>query len=57
MIYEIEFFKNNVEYEYDIDAATGTVLDYDTDYDDATEHDDSSDYDDEHDDDEHDDDD
>lgn len=31
--YEIEFFKDRVEYEYTIDAASGTILEYDSEYD------------------------
>lgn len=30
-IYEIEFYKDNVEYDYEIDAATGSILSYDFD--------------------------
>ena len=29
--YEISFYNNNIEYDYDIDALTGDVLEYDTD--------------------------
>ena len=32
--YEIEFFKGNVEYEYDIDALTGKILDFSSEIDD-----------------------
>lgn len=32
--YEIEFFKDNVEYEYDIDALTGKILDFSSEIDD-----------------------
>lgn len=32
-VYEIEFRVNKVEYEYDIDAGTGNILQYDKDYD------------------------
>ena len=32
--YEIEFFKGNVEYEYDIDAMTGKILDFSSEIDD-----------------------
>ena len=30
-VYEVEFYNNNSEYDYDIDAATGKILGYDTD--------------------------
>ena len=30
-IYELEFFHDYVEYEVEIDAATGTILDWDRD--------------------------
>ncbi len=33
MIYEIEFYKNGIEYEYEIDANTGTILKYSQDRD------------------------
>ena len=33
-IYEIEFYFNGFEYEYDIDAVTGKILKYDRDRDD-----------------------
>ena len=32
--YEIEFFKGNIEYEYDIDALTGKILDFSSEIDD-----------------------
>ena len=32
-IYEVEFVSGNVEYEYEIDAVTGAIWDYDWDYD------------------------
>ncbi len=34
LVYEVEFSKGRVEYEYVIDAATGAVLEHDRDYDD-----------------------
>ena len=34
MEYEVEFFSGNTEYDYDIDAATGAVVDFDTDFND-----------------------
>ncbi len=34
MEYEIEFYYNGVEFEYEIDAKTGRILDWDMDYDD-----------------------
>ena len=33
-VYEIEFTVNGMEYEFDIDAASGTILDFDADIDD-----------------------
>jgi len=33
-VYEIEFMNGNVEYEYELRATDGTILDYDMDYDD-----------------------
>ncbi len=33
-VYEIEFYKGNVEYEYEINATTGAILDYDSEVDD-----------------------
>lgn len=33
MVYEIEFYEGRVEYEYEIDAATGRILDYERDAD------------------------
>ncbi len=33
MQYEIEFYKGTTEYEFEINATTGTILDYDIDYD------------------------
>ncbi len=33
-VYEIEFVVNGMEYEFDIDAASGTILDFDADIDD-----------------------
>lgn len=32
--YEIEFYKDRVEYKYTIDASTGAVLEYESEYDD-----------------------
>ena len=32
-IYEVEFISGNVDYEYEIDALTGAVWDYEWDYD------------------------
>ncbi len=32
-VYEIEFRKNHVEYEYEIDAKTGRILKWDKDFD------------------------
>lgn len=34
MEYEIEFYKDRIEYEYKIDASTGSILEYESDYDD-----------------------
>lgn len=34
MIYEVEFIKNGMEYEYEIDAATGNILQFDQEWDD-----------------------
>lgn len=33
-IYEVEFYKDSYEYDYDIDAISGEVLSYDKDFDD-----------------------
>lgn len=33
MVYDIEFLKDRVEYEYEINASTGAVLEYDIDFD------------------------
>ena len=61
--YEIEFFRDGVEYDYTIDAASGAILeceserqDVDDDWDDDEHDDDHDDDDDDHDDDDHDDD-
>ncbi|MBO5574168.1 MAG: PepSY domain-containing protein [Clostridium sp.] len=32
-VYEIKFYKNGLEYEYDIDAQTGAVLKFEKDFD------------------------
>ncbi|MCI8466419.1 MAG: hypothetical protein HFI63_11325 [Lachnospiraceae bacterium] len=34
LVYEIEFFQNRMEYEYEIDAISGEILKFDSDYDD-----------------------
>lgn len=34
MTYEIEFYKDGMEYEYEIDASTGEILEFDTELDD-----------------------
>ena len=34
MIYEIEFYKDGMEYEYEINALTGEILDFDSEWDD-----------------------
>ena len=34
VVYEIEFYAGQVEYEYEIDAVTGAIWDFDADYDD-----------------------
>lgn len=34
LVYEIEFVKDGVEYEFEIDASSGAILEYDKDYDD-----------------------
>lgn len=34
LIYEGEFYCNNMEYEFEIDAATGAIIDWDVDEDD-----------------------
>ena len=61
--YEIEFFRDGIEYEYTIDAASGAILeceserqDVDDDWDDDDDHDDHDDHDDDWDDDDDDDD-
>ncbi len=33
-VYEIEFYRDGVEYEYKIDASTGAIIDYDAEHDD-----------------------
>ena len=60
--YEIEFFRDGVEYDYTIDAVNGSILECDSEYQDADDvnddfDDDDRDDDDDHDDDDHDDDD
>ena len=30
MVYEIEFYKGRVEYEYEINALTGDIIEFDT---------------------------
>ena len=42
-IYEVEFYYNHREYEYEIKASDGTILDLDIDYDDDFEEDDDDD--------------
>ena len=32
--YEVEFYKDRMEYEYSIDAYTGSILEYESEYDD-----------------------
>lgn len=50
-VYEIEFFSGNAEYEYEIDAISGKILDYDMERDDDyDDHDDDHDFDDDWDD-------
>lgn len=34
MVYEIEFIKDNIEYEYTIHAVSGKILEFDYEYDD-----------------------
>ena len=34
MVYEVDFENGRREYEYDIDTATGNILEWDHDYDD-----------------------
>lgn len=33
IVYEIEFFREGIDYEYKINASTGTIIEYETDYD------------------------
>ncbi|MCH5279339.1 MAG: PepSY domain-containing protein [Christensenellaceae bacterium] len=33
-VYEVDFYANGYEYEYDIDARTGAIIDFDSEYDD-----------------------
>lgn len=33
-VYEIEFYKDAVEYDYTVNAATGAVMEFDSDYND-----------------------
>ena len=54
LVYEIEFYSNYAEYDYTIDASSGTILEYETD---KHEIDDDDDYDDGDDDDDNDEDD
>ena len=32
-VYEIEFYKGGIEYEFDVDAETGAIVDFEKDYD------------------------
>lgn len=34
MVYEIEFYKDSMEYEYEIDAKTGDIIEYNSEWDD-----------------------
>ena len=34
MVYEIEFYKDGMEYEYEIDAKTGDIIEYNSEWDD-----------------------
>ena len=54
LVYEIEFYSNYAEYDYTIDASSGTILEYETDkheIDDDDDYDDGDDDDDDNDDD------
>ena len=44
MVYEIEFFANGVEYDFDIDISTGRICEADRDYDTFDQYDDSDDF-------------
>lgn len=46
LVYDVEFYSQNKEYSYEIDAATGRILDYDVDYDSDFDNDDDFDLDD-----------
>lgn len=37
-VYEVEFHANGYEYEYEIDARTGEIIDFDSEYDDSDSH-------------------
>lgn len=50
-VYNIEFTYSNIEYEYEIDASTGKIIEWDSDYDEDHDNDDDHDEDDDEDDD------